>query len=111
MAAIDRLFADLATAPDAIFCANDIMALGAMDRLCDELELRVPDEIMLIGFDDIPEAARSPYRLTTIRQPRAAMISKTVELLERAVSSDSAEPTTHFLEGELVWRETLRELI
>jgi DNA-binding LacI/PurR family transcriptional regulator len=46
--------------PEAIFCANDIMALGALD-CARELRIRVPDELSIIGFDDIPAAAWSAY--------------------------------------------------
>ncbi len=92
--AIREMFAERDAAPDAIFCGNDIMALGALDTLCDDLQVKVPDEVMLIGFDDIPEASRSPYRLTTIRQPREAMIEQTLALLDRAGDADGVEPTT-----------------
>ena len=111
MSATLRLFDNPLTAPDALFCGNDIMALGAIDALCDTLGCRIPDDVMVIGFDDIPEASRSPYRLTTVRQPRDRMIEMTVELLERGENDAASKPTTHFVDAELIWRETLRELI
>jgi LacI family transcriptional regulator len=54
--------------PDAIFAASDAMALGAL-RLLHELSIPVPQQIAVVGFDDLPFAARSQPPLTTIRQP------------------------------------------
>ena len=68
--------------PDAIFCAADIIALGVMDTARCELGMRIPDDVSIIGFDDIPVAEWTVYDLTTIRQPVDAMISATLELLE-----------------------------
>ncbi|MFT7288042.1 MAG: DNA-binding LacI/PurR family transcriptional regulator, partial [Halieaceae bacterium] len=102
------LFSADGETPDALFCTNDIMALGALDALRYQLGYRVPEDVMVIGFDDIPEAARAPYRLTTIRQPREQMTAKTLELLD-AGAKTVAGPTTAYIEGTLVRRETLRE--
>ena len=52
--------------PDAIFCAADVMALGALDVARYELGIRVPEELSIIGFDDIPMASWPAYNLTTI---------------------------------------------
>jgi DNA-binding LacI/PurR family transcriptional regulator len=101
-----RLFEKRRGMPDALFCTNDVMALGALDALRGKLGLRVPEDVMVIGFDDIPDAARAPYRLSTVRQPREDMIARTLELLERGPGALAA-PATALLEGELVLRETL----
>ena len=53
--------------PDALFGVNDIMAMGAMDALRDRFGLRIPKDLLVAGFDNIPEGARAPYRLTTVR--------------------------------------------
>lgn len=66
--------------PDAIFCASDIIALGDRDA-AREAAIRVPDDLALVGFDDIPMAAWSPYDPTTIRQPVDRMIAATLALL------------------------------
>jgi DNA-binding LacI/PurR family transcriptional regulator len=55
-------------APDAIFCCNDIMALAVIDA-ARKLGIRVPDDLCVVGFDDIPMASWNSYRLTTVRQP------------------------------------------
>lgn len=67
--------------PDAIFAVNDIMAIGCADALREVHGLRIPDDIMLAGFDGIREGQRAPYRLTTVRQPIERMVSETLELL------------------------------
>ncbi len=54
--------------PDAVFAASDIMAIGAL-RAIREARLRVPEDIAVTGFDDMPFAARADPPLTTIRQP------------------------------------------
>lgn len=68
--------------PDGIFAASDLMALGTLDALRYELGLRVPDDIQVIGFDDIPSAARASYELTTIRIDFDLMIDNTLRILQ-----------------------------
>ncbi|HZA73068.1 MAG TPA: LacI family DNA-binding transcriptional regulator [Propionibacteriaceae bacterium] len=58
----------LATRPDAVFCANDLMAIGALDA-ARELGLRVPDDVRIVGFDDIEAASLVSPALTTIANP------------------------------------------
>jgi DNA-binding LacI/PurR family transcriptional regulator len=69
--------------PQAIFCAADIIALGVMDAARHELGLHIPNDLAVVGFDDIPLAAWPAYDLTTIRQPVDEMITATLELLTR----------------------------
>ncbi|MCB8881122.1 LacI family DNA-binding transcriptional regulator [Acidisoma cellulosilytica] len=89
--------------PDAIFYANDITALGGMDALRQELRLRVPEDVAVVGFDDIPMAAWPAYRLTTLRQPVEAMIAATVSYLTAHMES-AAPPEIHVLPGQLIER-------
>ncbi|WP_162176640.1 LacI family DNA-binding transcriptional regulator [Deinococcus frigens] len=94
-------------APDAIFCANDITAMGCLDAARD-LGLRVPQDLAVVGFDDIPAAAWSAYRLTTVRQPLGEMIRRsTIRLLELIETSDSP-PTLEVMPGQLVRRGSTR---
>lgn len=67
--------------PDAIFCAADIIALGAMDAARFELGIKIPDEVSIIGYDDIPMARWPTYDLTTIRQPVTEIVNAAVQLL------------------------------
>ena len=93
--------------PDAIFCANDITALGALDA-ARKLGVKVPDELSVIGFDDIQMAQWAAYELTTVRQPMEAMIEASVELLLERVDNVKLEPVLKFLPGTLVKRGSAR---
>jgi LacI family transcriptional regulator len=63
---------DLENPPTAIFASNDVMAMGAMDAVRNR-ELRIPDDISIIGFDDIPQAEMIRPAMTTVRQPLEQM--------------------------------------
>ena len=78
--------------PDAVFVANDFMAFGVMDVLRSELGLSVPDDVALIGFDDVPSAAWPAYSLTTIRQDAHAMVLATVDSLLSEISGTEVSP-------------------
>ena len=67
--------------PDAIFAVNDIMAIACADVLREIHGLRIPEDIMLAGFDGIREGQRPAYGLTTVRQPIERMVRETLELL------------------------------
>lgn len=54
------------TGPDALFCLNDLTAMGAIDALREEFGLRCPDDVLVAGYDNISAAAWPPYRLTTV---------------------------------------------
>ncbi|MBA3947148.1 MAG: LacI family DNA-binding transcriptional regulator [Herpetosiphonaceae bacterium] len=93
--------------PDGIFCANDIMALGALDAARD-LRVKVPDELSVIGFDDIPAASWTAYSLTTVRQPVNTMIGMSTQLLLERIASPEIEPVVMFVPGKLVQRGSAR---
>jgi DNA-binding LacI/PurR family transcriptional regulator len=59
--------------PDGIFCATDMLALGVLDVLRVHKQVRVPQDVAVVGFDDIPQAAQDAYGLTTIRQDPDAL--------------------------------------
>lgn len=97
--------AELLTHPDpptALFCYNDVMAVGAL-RALREAGVRVPADCAVAGFDDIPLAAFTHPPLTTFAQPRAALGRQAADLvLQRREAPDPAPPVT--LRGELVVR-------
>jgi DNA-binding LacI/PurR family transcriptional regulator len=74
--------------PDAIFCANDLMAIGAIDALRDRLKIRVPEEVLVAGFDDIPQASWRAYNLTTIVQDYHGMVVEAVSMLQKMIFAD-----------------------
>jgi len=90
----------------AIFCSNDIAAIGAIRAIADA-GLRCPDDISVIGFDDISSAAYHIPRLTTVRQPLRRMGEIAVQtLLKRIASPSEAYPETIMFEPELMVRES-----
>ena len=90
----------------AIFCFNDIAAIGAVRAIVDA-GLRCPDDISVIGFDDIASAAYMCPRLTTVRQPLRKMGETAVQtLLRRLNSPTEAYPEVVMFEPELVVRES-----
>ncbi|MCX8279000.1 substrate-binding domain-containing protein [Phyllobacterium sp. 0TCS1.6C] len=91
------------TRPDAVFCCNDIMALAAIDA-ARELGLSTPDDLSVIGFDDIPMAKWTSYRLTTIRQPITRMINEVVNLIEAGAAVPIDDTATSILPGKLMVR-------
>lgn len=106
-AAIDRMFAE-GISVDAVFGISDIMAMGAIDSLRLKHRLKIPDDIMVAGFDGIPEGARAPYRLTTVRQPINRMVRSSLDLLhldDLQEAPDIADDKP--IAGSLVWRETI----
>jgi DNA-binding LacI/PurR family transcriptional regulator len=68
--------------PDILICENDALAMGAIDAIRYRFGLRVPEDIAVVGFDDVPEAASPNYQLTTYRQPISAMAEGLVEILK-----------------------------
>jgi len=83
--------------PDALFAANDLLALGLLQALVVDGRARVPDDIAIIGFDDIPFAGAAAVPLSSIRQP-SRMIGRTALriVLEEADDPDSIPRQTVF---------------
>jgi DNA-binding LacI/PurR family transcriptional regulator len=94
--------------PDAIFCANDIMALGAIDA-AKEIGLRIPEDVSIVGFDDIDQASWSAYSLTTWKQPVNQMIETTIDLLLRAIEQNEHNGPFLYksIKGTLVERKSV----
>lgn len=105
--ALSRLF-DQTDPPDAIFCANDIVAIGALDAARRELGINVPEELSIIGFDDVAMAAWPSYALTTVRQPTNAMIDATIAETTRLLADRAAATRIRILPGRLVRRGSAR---
>jgi LacI family transcriptional regulator len=89
--------------PDAVFVASDSMALGAL-RALREAEKRVPEEVALVGFDDLPHAATADPPLTTIRQPIQQTGVLAVEMLIDILENGADPPRRIILPTELVIR-------
>ncbi|MEU7894897.1 LacI family DNA-binding transcriptional regulator [Nonomuraea sp. NPDC049152] len=103
--AAEQLLGDL---PDAVFCANDLLALGLLRGLL-QAGVRVPEQVSLIGYDDIDFAAASTVSLSSIRQPTYQLGRVATELL----MDECDNPDTHahqqiMFQPELVVRESSR---
>jgi DNA-binding LacI/PurR family transcriptional regulator len=103
-----RMF-DCAKPPDAVFVCNDHMAFAVMDVLRFELGLRIPDDVSVVGFDDVPPAAWPAYNLTTYRQRVDQMVAETVTTLLDSIENRSTGPRRVKLDGALVVRGSTRK--
>ena len=93
--------------PEGIFSANDLMAIGALDALRHELGLKVPDDVLVAGFDDVPEASWKAYDLTTVLQDGAAMVAEAVAILQQMIAAPrSVGDILRTVPGKLIERAT-----
>jgi DNA-binding LacI/PurR family transcriptional regulator len=100
-----RRLLDRAAAPTAVICSSDLMALGAIHE-CQSRGLHVPDDVSVVGFDDIPLASYVVPTLTTLAQPIADLARMAVEVLLGEIEG-TAEPTSaRTLRPRLVVRES-----
>jgi LacI family transcriptional regulator len=96
----------LSRRPDAVFCANDLTAIGAMDAV-HELGLTIPDDVALVGFDDVDAASIVSPGLTTVRNPAYEAGGAAGELLlSRMLGHYTGEGRTVILPCPLVRRES-----
>ncbi len=99
----------LADPPTAIFASNDVSAFGVMDAVRD-LGLRVPNDISVVGFDDIPDAQTSTPALTTVRQPMREMGARATRMLLDRIAGEDPHPSRIELPTALVVRDTCRAI-
>jgi DNA-binding LacI/PurR family transcriptional regulator len=83
------------------------MAFGTLDHLRGT-GLRVPDDVSVIGFDDVPIAAWTSYRLTTLRQDPQRIAREVISILDRRLADPDSPPISVYFPVELVVRETVR---
>lgn len=91
---------------DAIFFANDILAIGGMDALRDDAKLRVPEDVAVAGFDDIAMSRWPHYDLTTFSQPVDKMVEAAVGMIEDGSAEPSRPRTILRLAGGLLTRSS-----
>ncbi|QJP08637.1 MULTISPECIES: LacI family DNA-binding transcriptional regulator [Pseudomonas] len=104
--AAGQLFSKTAPAIDAVFCANDVMALGVLAHVRQNTSLRVPEDVALVGFDDIRDAAYPEHSLTTVHQPLDRMIDCAIELLGTGRPNGSLTDALREVPGRLVLRSS-----
>lgn len=91
--------------PDAVFVASDTMALGAL-RAIREAGMTVPEDIALVGFDDLPPAIQADPQLTTIEHPIERMGMIAVDLLVQRIRAPEGPPQQIILPARLIIRES-----
>lgn len=94
--------------PDALFAANDLVAVGLLQALAAQGNLRVPEDIALIGYDDIDFAKSAIVPLTSIRQPSELIGRTALELLLDAAGDSSATPRQVVFQPELIVRDSTK---
>lgn len=98
----------LAREVDGAFCVTDVLALGFLDAARRDCGCDVPGELCVIGFDDVPQAAWSAYRLTTFHQSPARIAAEVMRILRRRAADADAAASFVRLRAALVARDTLR---
>jgi DNA-binding LacI/PurR family transcriptional regulator len=102
-AAVEKLVA-AAELPTAIFCYNDMTAIGVLKAMRGR-GLKVPDDISLVGFDDLPLARYVEPPLTTVRQPKREMGRMAMQVLLKLMAGSDAEQDIR-VAGELILRQS-----
>ncbi|WP_269758213.1 substrate-binding domain-containing protein [Thalassobacillus sp. C254] len=95
-------------AVDSIFCANDVSAFGAMDAI-KKMGYRIPEDISIIGFDNVKTSGWASYELTTWLQPVDEMVEHSIKLLLEEENKSSDQPIMKGLQGSLVERNSVRD--
>jgi DNA-binding LacI/PurR family transcriptional regulator len=96
--------------PTAIFAANDLMAIGAMKAIS-ERGLHIPDDISVIGYDDIDMASLMTPALTTVKQPKYEMgqcsVNILIDLIENNKSKKDYEPSVQLIKTQIIERQSV----
>ncbi|MBE4429806.1 substrate-binding domain-containing protein [Vibrio parahaemolyticus] len=104
-----KKMAERGTLPSSIFVSNDMMAMGVINA-ANELSIKVPDDLSIIGYDDIHIAKFMSPSLTTIHQPKYRLGQAAVETLVRRLDDKSNEAQVVQLEPTLVVRNSVKLL-
>lgn len=101
--------------PDAVFCVTDLIACGFMDEARHRFSLRIPDDLCIVGYDNITQAGWSSYNLTTFAQPVERFARDAVQWLIDAEQQDHTlllrseqQSDSRMYEAEVKWRGSVR---
>lgn len=97
-------------AVDGAFCVTDLIALGFIDAAHLDRGRLIPDDLSVIGFDDIPQAAWNAYQLTTFRQPVRMLTDQVMEVIRQRAAAPESPRAVFTLPATLVVRGTVRGL-
>ena len=90
--------------PDAIFVASDDMAFAVMDVIRFELGLKIPEQVSVVGYDDVPISSWPAYDLTTVRQPANRMVAETVSIILECIENPETKSLRIEIDGPLILR-------
>ena len=90
----------------AIFCADDTMAFGCLDYIKQKTKLKIPNQIEVIGYDDMIMANWESYNLSTVRQPIRKMSKLTTQLIDDYLQDPDFEAANHLIEGKFIKRKS-----
>lgn len=96
---------------DGVFCVTDLLALGFLDAARFERGRRVPEDLSVIGFDNIPQAAWSAYGLTTFHQPIAELTVTIMKMFRRRIDTPDVRHSLVTVPVRLVVRSSVRGLV
>jgi LacI family transcriptional regulator len=105
-----KVLMQLPDPPTAIFCANDELAIGALEAI-KELGLRVPDDVSLIGYDDRPEAAHKRPALSTVALPFYDMGKLALNLLLSIIRGQKVDVGIHYVQCPLIQRASVQRYV
>lgn len=99
--------------PDAVFCVTDLMACGFMDEARHRFSLKIPEDLCLVGYDNIPQAGWSSYNLTTFAQPVEQFARDAVTWLITAEKQEHDLPARpigecRVYQSDVIWRGSVR---
>jgi len=94
--------------PDAVFVATDHMAFAVMDVLRGELNLHIPNDVSVVGYDDVPPASWAAYDLSTVRQRADLMVKETVALMIEKIRNPASSPRHIKIDSPLIVRSSAK---
>ena len=94
--------------PDAIICSNDIMAIGVIDEAKENLNLNVPDDLSVVGFDGVSASHWFKYQLTTVQQPLEQLTKAAVDILMERIDNPGSPSESRVLSGTLIEGNTIK---
>jgi DNA-binding LacI/PurR family transcriptional regulator len=95
---------------DGAFCVTDLIALGFLDAARLDRGRHVPDDLSVVGFDDIPQASWCAYQLTTFRQPVRMLTDQVMQIIRERAATPESPRAVFTLPAALVVRRTVRGL-
>ncbi len=93
---------------DALICANDLMAIGAIDSARSNFGINVPHDLSIVGFDGVGPATWLAYQVTTIRQPVRRMTEAAVTMLVERIENPDISPEQRLFVGEFLRGQSAR---